>query len=574
MARLNYLRLLFKFAFKNNPLLYLSLFLSIVSVCLELVAMTALMPLANLSSDRPTSPEGFLIQALRQLGIPTDGRSILLVFILLFAARVLTQFASQGLTIYLGKRILLQLTTRAFSLLIRSVPIKELETKSIGYYISLAGDESARASNLIVFVSQFVATALLGVLYYAAIVAYSKTVGAAVFIFLFVTFFVLFESFRISHRLGIRQVDQSQTVNSFFVDAVNSLRSVRSYSAESYISESYFKQMLAYMRTLALIDITSMSARLGPVLFLFLCVAAAAMWPGTTKLSLDLPFIATIVILLMRFFPIVGQGLNLALRVIADARAGRDVTQVISEYEEMPKLGHPIVHINGAIEDIEANGVYFEHLDGKPVLRDFNAILRRGRSYAIIGTSGSGKSTFLDLLLGFHTPARGNILVNGISLNRLDASDLRGKAVLVAQDTAVFNDTLTNNLRLGFNASQLDLDQACRIACIDEFVSDLSSGYETLLNYRGTNFSGGQKQRIGIARAVLRRPDVLLLDESTSALDAGTRERVVDNLLEEFKDRIVVFVTHDAFVMSKVDEVLDLSPQQDAMASGIVPSTV
>jgi subfamily B ATP-binding cassette protein MsbA len=217
------------------------------------------------------------------------------------------------------------------------------------------------------------------------------------------------------------------------------------------------------------------------------------------------------------------------------------------------------LNIDGTIERIEVSGVDFEHVDGKPVLRDFSAMLRRGRSYAIVGASGSGKSTFLDLLLGFYSPARGCILVNGLSLTRFAPADLRGKMVLVAQDTAIFNDTVENNLRLGFEASQNELKRACRIACIDEFIVDLPNGYEGMLNYKGSNLSGGQKQRIGIARAVLRNPDVLLLDESTSALDASTREQVVENLLSEFKDRILVFVTHDAFVMSKVNEVLDLS---------------
>jgi ABC-type bacteriocin/lantibiotic exporter with double-glycine peptidase domain len=103
----------------------------------------------------------------------------------------------------------------------------------------------------------------------------------------------------------------------------------------------------------------------------------------------------------------------------------------------------------------------------------------------------------------------------------------------------------------------------------------MPDGYQNVLNYRGTNLSGGQKQRIGIARAVLRHPDVLLLDESTSALDAATREEVVKNLLEEFRDRIVVFVTHDPFVMSSVDEVLNLSHQQnETIVSDVVRSAV
>ena len=109
------------------------------------------------------------------------------------------------------------------------------------------------------------------------------------------------------------------------------------------------------------------------------------------------------------------------------------------------------------------------------------------------------------------------------------------------------------------NASPKEVEQACEIAGIDDFVATLPNGYETTLNYKGSNLSGGQKQRIGIARAVLRRPDVLLLDESTSALDPATREQVVGNLLREFNGRILIFVTHDDVVISKVDEVYDLS---------------
>src|SRR5262249_9044562 len=158
-----------------------------------------------------------------------------------------------------------------------------------------------------------------------------------------------------------------------------------------------------------------------------------------------------------------------------------------------------------------------------------NIRLQKGRSYALVGPSGSGKSTLLDLLLGFYAPSRGEIFVNKEPLELIAPSSLRKKVVLVSQDAAIFNDTVMNNLCLGMNVDQINVERACQIACIDEFVAGLPAGYNTVLNYKGTNLSGGQKQRIGIARAVLRRPDVLLLDESTSALDVETRKTVVSN---------------------------------------------
>jgi ABC-type bacteriocin/lantibiotic exporter with double-glycine peptidase domain len=575
VPQLQYLRALFAFAFRNNPLLSASLVLAVVSVFLELAAMASLMPLASIVAGGSAPKEAIVVRGLQFVGMNPTGERILLLFLLLFASRILTQLVSQTLTIYLGRRMLLQLTSRAFSALIFDVPVKILEQKSIGYFIGLAGDEASRASNLIVVITQFLTTALLATLYFAAIVSYSAAVAIAVLIFLVVTFVALFESFQVSHRLGVRQVEQSQSAGSLFLDALNGLRSVRSFSAEKYITQSYYDQMWAYVRTLAIIDAVALFARLGPALFLLGSVAILSAWPAARdRFALDLPFLVTMIILLMRFFPIVGQGLNLGLRVVADARAGRDVTQIIGQYHGGSRVrsSRPV---GDGIERIEAVGIHFQHLDGKPVLQDFNARFVKGRSYALIGVSGSGKSTFLDLLLGFFAPEKGNILVNGLSSDEQSQGDMRGKIILVAQEVAIFNDTMESNLRLGIETSHEDVERACRVACIHEFIEEMPDGYQNVLNYRGTNLSGGQKQRIGIARAVLRHPDVLLLDESTSALDAATREEVVKNLLKEFRDRIVVFVTHDPFVMSSVDEVLNLSHQQkETIVSDAVPSAV
>jgi ABC-type bacteriocin/lantibiotic exporter with double-glycine peptidase domain len=565
--RLNYLRLLFAFAFQKNPLLYVALALSVVSVCLELAAMTTLMPLATAAGGAAPASNSFTVKILEQARLPADGRSLLLLFVGLFAARVMTQFVSQGLTIYLGRRLLLQLTSQAFSVLIRQIPIKELESRTIGYYISLAGDEANRASNLIVSISQFASLSLLGGLYFLAIASYSGILAIGVVGFLVVTFLSLMEAFRESHRLGFRQAEQSQAANTTFLDSLNGLRSVRSFSAEDYVTARYFVQILDYMRTLALVDIISLASRLGPVLVLLAGVALLALWPtAQIESPIDLPFIVTVVILLMRFFPVVGQALNLALRVASDTRAGRDVTQIIKQHQNSPEQ-LPEKSLMPSIESIEAIGVDFSHLDGQPVLKRMNASFVKARSYAIVGFSGSGKSTFLDLILGFYSPDRGAILVNGVEPARTALAGLRQKILLVAQDTAIFTDTVANNIKLGFDATPAEVERACEVADIHEFITGLPAGYQTMLSYRGSNLSGGQKQRLGIARAVLRRPDVLLLDESTSALDASTREKVIDNLLRELRSRILVFVTHDEFVTSKVDVVLEMAQLNGSLAA-------
>ncbi len=324
--------------------------------------------------------------------------------------------------------------------------------------------------------------------------------------FLSVSLLSLIEAFRISHRLGHRQVEESQIANTIFLDALNGLRSVRSFSAEDYVAEKYRIGIRQYMRTTALIEIISLSARSGPALFLLACVGVVAAIPATSsRLELDLPFLVTIIILLMRFFPIAGQTLNIALRVISDARSGRDVTHLIEEYRDSPRDAGGSRRL-GKIDMIDVVDLGFRHAAEKPVLQGLELSLKKGRSYALAGLSGSGKSTFLDLLLGFFGPDEGKILINGEAIDRFTSSELRQKILLVAQEATIFNDTLANNLKMGLEVSEEDIERACRIACIDDFISELPNGYETLLQYRGNNLSGGQKQRLGIARAVLRNP--------------------------------------------------------------------
>lgn len=560
MNQFAYLRVLVAFAFRENPLLYLALLVSVGSVFLELAAMTTLLPLANVASGHAMDGNSGLGRLFERLGLIPDGPALLLVFVSLFGLRVVSQFIGQVLTQYLSKQLLHQLATRAFYTLLTAIPMREIEKQSIGSYISLVGDESFRASTLVTNMSQLVTQLLLASLYFAAIWSYSAPVAYTVLGFLGITFLLLFEAFRASHRLGSVQLEQSHSAGSLFLDALNGLRSVRAFSAEDFVSKGYRCMMRTYMRTLFRIEVVNLLTRLGPALILLLAAAAFTLYPKVLGNELaDFAFAVTIVIFMLRFFPVVGQTLNIALRVVSDARAGRDVTRLVHQ-AATPKPALPKAARAGQkVGEICIQHLDFAHLPGKPVLRDLNLLLVKGRSYAVIGKSGSGKTSLMDLLLGFAVPDAGRILIDGVPSTEISEQELRKEILLVTQDTTIFNDTLGNNIRFGADATDAEVLEACRIACVDQFLDELPMGLDTLLTYRGTNLSGGQRQRIGIARALLRQPAVLLLDESTSALDAATRQQVISNLINAFRDRIIVFVTHDIHVIEAVDEVLDMA---------------
>jgi len=161
--------------------------------------------------------------------------------------------------------------------------------------------------------------------------------------------------------------------------------------------------------------------------------------------------------------------------------------------------------------------------------------------------------------LKFYPPTAGDLCLNGLSISQIADAQVRRKLILVSQDAAIFDDTVLNNISMGYSATVQDIQAACKVAEIHDIISGMEQGYSARLEYQGKNLSGGQRQRIAIARALLRKPDVLIFDESTSALDKLTQSLVVGNILREYTDKIVIFVTHDPSVVDMVSEVIDLS---------------
>lgn len=559
MKQFTYLKALLGFAFRENPLLYLALMISALSVVIEVAAMAVLVPLASASSGAAVGGDVDVIgTVLSVLGFQVNIRGLLLLFIALFSCRVLSLFAGQSLIFFLSRRVYAQMTTRAFHSLLSVVPLREVERKSIGSYIALAGDEAFRASSLITNLSQLLNQAFLAVLYFLAILAFSEYVAIAVVLFLLATMVLLLNAFRASHRLGSLQVEQSRTAGSLFLDALNGLRTVRAYAAEQFVESNYNVQLRQYVWTLFSIDAISLLTRLGPALLLFISAGVYVYLAHPVSEKED-DFVALVVIglLMMRFFPVVGQTVSIALKVVSDARAGRDVTSFLGKHcagERATAPQQPLSPVN----EISFVGVGFAHAEDKRVFDHVCFSLKRGRSYALIGPSGTGKSTLMDLLLRFYEPDFGSILVDGVDIKTFDERQLRRRILLVTQETTIFNDTIGNNVRFGLDATDDDVLRACRVACIDDLIAELPNGLDSMLAYRGTNLSGGQRQRIGLARALLRLPSVLILDESTSALDAKTRRQVVKHLKDEYRDKILVFVTHDESVIQSADEVLDL----------------
>lgn len=205
------------------------------------------------------------------------------------------------------------------------------------------------------------------------------------------------------------------------------------------------------------------------------------------------------------------------------------------------------------VHDITYKDVSFSYGERR-VLSDINLSIKSGMTVALVGQSGSGKTTMADLLPRFYDVASGSISIDGIDIRDLRVSDLRGLMGNVNQEAILFNDTFFANIAFGVeNATQKEVEAAARIANAHEFIMETEQGYQTTIGDRGCRLSGGQRQRLSIARAILKNPAILILDEATSALDTESEvlvQQALDNLM---KNRTTIVIAHRLSTIRNAD---------------------
>jgi len=219
------------------------------------------------------------------------------------------------------------------------------------------------------------------------------------------------------------------------------------------------------------------------------------------------------------------------------------------------------VEVDDLRQSIRFVNVCFEYEPSLPVLRDINLEVRRGERLAIVGPSGGGKSTLVDLLIRFYDPTSGHIEIDGVDLRRIKLGSLRRLMGVVTQETILFNDTVRNNIAYGLDGqvSEEAIIEAAKAANAHDFIVQMPHGYDTVIGDRGVKLSGGERQRLAIARAILRNPPILIFDEATSALDTESEmvvQQAIDRLLE---GRTSFVIAHRLSTVKNADRIIVLS---------------
>jgi ATP-binding cassette, subfamily B, bacterial len=308
------------------------------------------------------------------------------------------------------------------------------------------------------------------------------------------------------------------------------------------------------------LDIARLDAVFMPTLeFLPLLGLLAVLWIGGRRvISGDLSlgsFVAFNAYVAMLVWPlrVLGQRVTTLQKAVG---ASARISEVLDAEPQLRDPRHPERLDRPVRGDVRLQGVQFGHEDGHPVLDGLDLHVAAGESVALVGATGSGKSTIAGLLARLYDPDEGSVSLDGHDVRALRISDVRGAVALVFEETFLFTDTVRENIRFARpDARDEDVERAAELAGAAEFIADLPDGYDTLLGERGFSLSGGQRQRVAIARAILADPAVLVLDDATSAVDATKEHEIRAALTTVMSGRTTLVIAHRPATIALADRV-------------------
>jgi subfamily B ATP-binding cassette protein MsbA len=487
------------------------------------------------------------------------------VVILTIILKNLTTFISSLIGNYSAKNLVRNLRVSAIKILL-DVDLDFYSKTKIGDIVNRINGEIEKTANAVRTVIRILITILtiLTFVYLLLIISWKLTFLATILLSLiaFSNQYFVNNSKELGKTLAIKSREYSRKM----LEILTGIRLIKSVSNEQQEYQEIKKLILE--RENAQLKSQAISAIIGPIneisgILSILILVGLGRYLFTQQLQEFAPILLTYLVILFRLLPFVGQ-LNNARTQFANSIHSVDLVNDFLRKDNKPFLSSGSKTFERLTEGICFEKVSFAYPGHeKIVLKELDLWIPKGKTIALVGSSGAGKSTIADLLPRFYDPIAGRILVDGVDLRDYDIKTFRRSMGIVSQDTFLFNNTIRYNIAYGLeHISEEDIIIATKRANAHEFIWQLPLGLDTEIGDRGVMLSGGQRQRIAIARALLRNPDLLILDEATSALDTVS-ERLVQEAIDELcRDRTTLVIAHRLSTVQKAHQIVVLDRGQ------------
>ena len=446
-----------------------------------------------------------------------------------------------------------------------------LQGLSRSFYVSTAtGDMMTRATSDIEQVRRYIGPAMMYMArafvfvvaaLTAMIVISPRLTLFAVLPMPFLAISVFFVA-RVVHSRSDALQKQYSTLTSRVQEALAGIRVLKAYTRESAEAEAFEQESARYKDRM--LDLARVDAAWRPIFLMLIGMSSIiVVWEGgrlVAEGAITIGNIAEFIIYVtMMTWPVASLGFVITMIQRASASMTRlcAILDTEPEIQDNSDTDPTIKDLQGHIEFEE---VGFKYSDNGPwVLKDLSFEVASGSTLAIVGRTGSGKSTLVEMVARLLDPTEGVIRMDGVNLKHISVNTLRRSIGYVPQDVFLFSDTVANNIAFGnMDATQEEIEQATREAELLENITDFPEGFETFVGERGITLSGGQKQRSSIARALIRRPRVLILDDALSAVDTNTESKILTHLRSQFGERTIIIVSHRISAVQDADLILVL----------------
>jgi len=484
----------------------------------------------------------------------------------LFVTAVFTATAIQAITSYSLTQLLSKAAQRLIADMRKQVQ-QHIGRLSVAFYdanrtgvlVSRIMSDVEGVRNLIgTGLVEFVGGMLTAVMAFAFLLHASRNMTLVVFAVILLFVFILQKAFKTIRPIFRERAKINAEVTGRLTESLGGIRVIKGYHAEqreaTVFSGGVQRLLQNVMKSLTATSLLSFAATtvMGVVGGIVMLLGGHAVLNHQLTAGGYLQYTMLLAFMVAPVFQVVNVGTQLT-----EALAGLDRTvEILAEKDEFadPNRTVTLGEIHG---DIRFDDVRFSYEPDKPVLHGISFESRPGTVTALVGSSGSGKSTIISLVCGFHNPDSGTISVDGIDLAKVRLDSYRGQLGVVLQDSFLFDGSIRENVIFSHpDATEEEFLEACRIARVDEFAERFPEAYDTIVGERGVKLSGGQRQRLSIARAILADPRILILDEATSSLDSESEAMIQDGLSYLMQGRTTFVIAHRLSTIRRADQIL------------------